>query len=88
MASLIVLLCLAAPPLLMWWMITVQRRTRERMRERRREEEAGLPPALGYVEEERGADGLSYGRRLEGELLHPQPNRGDLDGIKALEGRR
>jgi hypothetical protein len=91
MADAIILLCLVAPPLLMWWMVVVQRRTREYIRARR--EEAGdcaWSEPLAFVEEERGADGLSYGRRSDGDdgRFPAGPAIAELDGIKALEGRR
>lgn len=89
MASLIVILCLIAPPLAMWWMVVVQRRVRAQMRARR-EEEGRLRPGIGYVEEERGADGFSYGRRSEiGEALPPPSGiHEEVDGVRALQGRR
>jgi hypothetical protein len=89
MAEIIVLLALAAPLVLMWWMIRVQRRVREQMRGRRADDARAAAP-LGYVDAERGADGLTYGRRMDPaeSFGAPDPLAGELDGIKALEGRR
>jgi hypothetical protein len=88
MAPLIVLICLAAPPLLMWWMIVVQRRVRAQMRAKDRGDE--MPAAApAYVEEVRGSDGLSYGRAFDGgDALPALSDAGELDGIRALQGRR
>ena len=89
MATLIVILCLVSPFLLMWWMVTLQRRVRAQPRTAE-EDESDLPPSPAYVEEVRGADGLSYGRRSDASdvLLPPRASEGELDGIKALQGRR
>ena len=83
------LLALATPLFLMWWLIRVQRRVREQMRERRAAREP-MPATIGYVDSEQGNDGLSYGRRMDPSesfgVSSPLP--AELDGIKALEGRR
>jgi hypothetical protein len=87
MDVLFTLLCFAAPPLLMWWMLRVQRRVRAQAR-LKREEEPRMPAETAYVEAERGADGLSYGRTSGGEALRPEGLTPELDGIQALQGRR
>lgn len=84
---LVTLFFLALPALLMWWMITVQRRVRARVRGQRQEAEA-VPDEPPYEETERGADGLSYGRATPGEPLRPAGLTPEIDGIKALQGRR
>jgi hypothetical protein len=86
MSSIIVLLCLLTPPLLMWWMVKVQRRVRDQMREAPKER--ALPAVTPFVDAEVGADGLAYGRQVDGDgppAIGPTP---EIDGIRAIEGRR
>ena len=89
MSGLIVILCLAAVPLMMWGMIVQRRRVRERLRSEKEPSDTHGENA-SYVEEVRGPDGLSYGRRHDtaDELMPPDTCAGEVGGVRAMQGRR
>ena len=80
----------AAMPLLMWWMIRASRRARAAAQGR--EADSRVPfSRFGFEEESVGPDGLSYGKRYDGDgaILPPDDDPSwELPGIKSLQGRR
>ena len=80
---------LAVLPLLMWWMISASRRARAAALERPHEEPTPYS-RFAFEEETAGPDGLSYGRRYDGDdaVIPPDHSGGELPGIKGLQGRR
>ena len=88
-ALLAVLLGLASIPLLMWWLTRASRRARTAAQERANARPAP-PSELAFEETTAGADGLSYGRRYDGDdaLIPPDHSGGEVPGIKAMQGHR
>jgi hypothetical protein len=89
MAEFVFVFGLISMPLLMWWMVAASRKARARLRERGQD----TTPAysrFAFAEEEAGPDGLSYGRRYDGDgaVIPPGDTSGEVDGIKGLQGRR
>ena len=79
----------AAMPLLMWWMISASRRARAKAGTKQADDPVPFS-RFAFEEESVGPDGLSYGKRYDGDgaLLPPDDPSGELPGIKSLQGRR
>ena len=91
MAEFLFFFGLVSMPLLMWWMIAASRKARAQVSELEETDEEGPSYSrFAFSEEEIGPDGLSYGRRYDGDdaVIPPDHSGGELPGIKSLQGRR
>ncbi len=89
MAELVFFLGLIAPFALMAWLIVVQRKAKAAQADTW-EEDRPAHSREAYEEEVMGEDGLSYGRRYDGDssVLPPQDKSGEVELIKGFQGRR